>query len=116
MSVPQGSLVMLLCDDETGEMVDHVQGHIQLLHDLLDSLLLIKNHQADKLFAFLSITITEVLSCLINQSHSAAVILSDQMLAYEKDYQPDNKQGVPWFNLKSRCQLAMLPTQLTEAE
>lgn len=86
MSVPQGSLVMLLCDDETGEMVDHVQGHIQPLHDLLDSLLLIKNHQADKLFASLS--------CLINQCHSAAVILSDQMLAYEKDYQQVNKQGV----------------------
>lgn len=65
MVVPQGLLIMLLCDDETSEMVDHVQGHIQDLHD---SLLLMKNNQADKLFASVSLTITVVLSCLINKA------------------------------------------------
>lgn len=68
MVVPQGLLIMLLCDDETSEMVDHVQGHIHLLQDLHDSLLLMKNNQADKLFASVSLTITVVLSCLINKA------------------------------------------------
>lgn len=92
MVVPQGLLIMLFCDDETSEMVDHVQGHIHLLQDLHDSLLLMKNNQADKLFAPVSLTIAVVLSCLINkatvQQSSYSVIRCLFLL-----FQQVNKQG-----------------------
>lgn len=61
MCAPQGLQVMLLYDDETGEMVDQVQVHIQLLQHLRVSLLLVTNNQAYKLLASLSLTITAVL-------------------------------------------------------
>lgn len=60
MCAPQGLQVMLLCDGETGEMVDQVQCHIQLLRHLHVSLLLMTNNQAYTLFASVSVTITEV--------------------------------------------------------
>lgn len=42
-NVPQGLQVRLLCDNETSEVVEHVQGHIHLLQELHDSHLLIYN-------------------------------------------------------------------------
>lgn len=40
MYVPLGLIVILLCDDETGEMVDQLQGYTQLHDHLHQSFLL----------------------------------------------------------------------------
>lgn len=83
MSAPLGPQVMLLYDDRTGEVVEQVHGHILLLQHLHVSLLLMTK-QSSILFA----------SCVINQGHSAAVILfSDHMLTAAKDFHQVNQQG-----------------------